>query len=453
MPEPVLQLGSDFATGRPVTIPVKLLERHCWIQGMTGARKTIIVTKILVQLMEQIPEAVFVLCDLGGDQYAFHRSRETALKVGKSFQFLSVNKDDDWDSLDPMAAITPLTDLSMAASYLQSIFGGDHGEGYGPGFFSRYSYVTILRLLMSFVAEGVYSPTLHDFAKRFAGGRGKLSDQSEAQLAAEMMLTYEQVQPSEWGHKRIDVREVFEKSGVTYGFFPTLMHPGARMLATTLVFSFVLEAMRRHYAGLPQRPVYLCIDEFPSIAGSKQWADLLTLCRKYSIHILILAQSGEQMKSRDRDLLPVLFDNTAVKIWLTPISLEDIDTLRALSKDRLKQRGTTQGFRAGVSSISLQEVFEPILESNDIRDAAYSGDQGYLIVNAWQGHVEPVRFRFTPDVSQSEYDRLATLPLPKRDPSVPLPQSGEDSAVADRQAMLDALWRAKQQQFRWEEEG
>jgi hypothetical protein len=34
-----------------------------------------------------------------------------------------------------------------------------------------------------------------------------------------------------------------------------------------------------------------------------------------------------------------------------------------------------------------------------------------------------------------------------------MPQGGVDATVADRQAMIDALWIAKQQQFRWEEEG
>ncbi len=253
---------------------------------MTGSHKTIIAAKIIGQLMMLDPKAAFVMCDLGGDLYAFNRVRQACIQLKKAFQFLSVNRDDDWDALDPMAAITPLNDLSVAVSYLHSILGGDHGEGYGAGFFGRYSYVSILRILTGFVAEGEYCPTLHDFARRFSKSKGKLSDQSEAQLAAEMMLTYDQVQPSEWGNKRIDVPEAVERGQVTYGSFPTLMHPGARMLATTLVFSFVLEAMRRHYAGLPVRPIYLVIDEFPSIAGSKQWADLLVLAQVLHTHHL-----------------------------------------------------------------------------------------------------------------------------------------------------------------------
>ncbi len=121
------------------------------------------------------------------------------------------------------------------------------------------------------------------------------------------------------------------------------------------------------------------------------------------------------MKSRDRDLLPVLFDNTAIKIWLTPISPDDIDALQSLSNDELKTRGSTKGFRSGVSSVSMHEVYEPQLEANDIRDAGFTGDQGFLILNSFQGHVEPTRFRFAFDVSRDEYDRLATTPLPKRE--------------------------------------
>lgn len=448
MAEPAVQLGTEITTGRSVTIPLKLFERHCWIQGMTGGWKTIMAVQILCHLIHLEPLAAFVMCDLGGDQFAFNRLRQVAQQLGKPFQFLSVNQNDDWDSLDPMAAITPLEDLSVAVSYLHSILGGDHGEGHGTGYFGRYSYVSILRILTGFVAEGVHSLTLHDFAKQFARTKGKLADQSEAQLAAEMMLTYEQVQPSEWGHKRIDVAVAIERGQVTYGFLPTLMHPGARMLATTLVFSFVLEAMRRHYAGLPVRPIYLCIDEFPSVAGSKQWADLLVLARKYGIRILVLTQTTEQLKSRDRDLLPVLFDNTAVKIWLTPTSLDDIETLRSLSKDQLKQRGATHGFRAGVSAVSMHEVYEPRLEANEIRDAAYQADQGYLIYNAFAGHVEPVRFRFTPDVPPDEYARLAATPLPQ----LQQPRSTTSAHDPDRdqrQTKIAQLWDAKLQQLTW----
>ena len=451
MTEPGILIGYDVATGRPVVIPLRLLERHLWIQGFTGSWKSILLALIVAEIMRLEPAAVIVMTDMGGDQFVFNRTRQGALQRAKPFQFLSVNREDDWDSLDPMAAITPIDDLSVAVSYLHTILGGDHGEGYGTGFFGRYSYVSILRILMGFVSEGAFSPTLHEFARRFASTKGKLSDQSEAQLAAEMMLTYEQVQPSEWGHKRIDVPQAVERGQVTYGFFPTLMHPGARMLATTLVFSFVLEAMRRHYAGLPMRPIYLCIDEFPAVAGSKQWADLLVLARKYGIRIIVLTQTTEQLKSRDRDLLPVLFDNTAIKAWLTPTSLDDIETLRSLSKDELKQRGATQGFRSGVSSVSMHEVFESKLEANDIRDAAYSAGQGYFIANAFQGHVEPVRFRFTPDVPLDEYLRLAHTPLPKRERPAKRPLGvGHDPGFVARQAKLTELLARKRQELLWE---
>jgi hypothetical protein len=451
MATPAINLGHAVATGRPVTIPLELFERHCWIQGMTGGRKTILATIIILQLMELELQASFVLCDLGGDTYAFNRIREACEKTTRPFQFLSLNREDDWDSLDPMAAITPLSDLSAGVAYLHSVLGGDQGEGYGTGFFGRYSYVSILRILTGFVAEGDLCPTLHDFARRFSKSKGKLSDQSEAQLAAEMMLTYDQVQPSEWGHKRILVPEAIERGQITYGFLPTLMHPGARMLATTLVFSFVLEAMRRHHAGLPIRPIYLVIDEFPAVAGSKQWADLLVLARKYSVRIVCLTQTSEQMKSRDRDLLPVLFDNTAIKIWQTPTSPDDIVALQALSRDELKTRGSTKGFRSGVSSVSMHEVYEPHLERNDILDAGFTGDQGFLILNAFRGHEEPTRFRFSFDVSRDEYQRLVTTPLPKREPPSNGGPGAADLAARDRRRnRLAELLDRKRRQLDWQ---
>lgn len=71
--EPRIELGHEVATGRPVTIGLRVIERHVWIQGMTGAMKTIISVKIAEQLMRLDPSAAFVFCDLGGDQYGCAR--------------------------------------------------------------------------------------------------------------------------------------------------------------------------------------------------------------------------------------------------------------------------------------------------------------------------------------------------------------------------------------------
>lgn len=453
MSGPTVYLGTDVATGRPVTVSAGLFERHAWIQAMTGGQKTILACKVTEQLMGLDPSAAFVFCDLGGDQYAFNRLRALAAQNGKPFQFTSINQEDDFDTLDPMEAITPLTNIPLASSYLHGIFSGDHGEGYGTSYYGRVSYVSVQRVVNSCVSEGIHSPTMFDFVKRFSAVKGKLSEVSEVQLAAEILSTHEQIQPSEWGHKRIDVRKAMETGQVTYGFLPTLMQPGARMLATTLVFSFILEAMRRHYNGETSRPLYLVIDEFPSVAHGKQWADLIVLARKYNVRIIVVTQTSEQLKSRDRDLYPVLFDNTAVKLWLTPTSVDDVETLRSLSKDQLKQRGSTLGLRGGVSSVSMSEVFEPRLEANEIKDAAHAADQGFLITNAFKGHVDPIRFRFTHDVSYDEYLRLSRLPLPRREPSPPTSSNGRFDADYDvRQAAINALLAAKLRQLDWETE-
>jgi hypothetical protein len=161
MAEPSIQLLTDVATGRPIIIPLELFERHVWCQGMTGARKTILAVMIIRQLMRLHPTAAFALADLGGDQCAFNQIREQAQQLNKPFQFLSVNQDDDWDSLDPMAAITPLGDLSVAVSYLHSILGGDHGEGYqlveldDPRiYFHQDHYGTLAAVCLYYIREG-----------------------------------------------------------------------------------------------------------------------------------------------------------------------------------------------------------------------------------------------------------------------------------------------------------
>lgn len=457
--EPKISLGVHAATGRPIEVPVSLLGRHAHIMGMTGASKSLSATSIACQLIQKVPGACVAVPDFGGDQYEFHRIRLAALGVGKRFRFLSTNPADDWDTFEPLRAVTPLTwaGIPRAASYCVSSLSLDHAEGFGKSYFSRMNYAVFVRTFTELVTEGFVTPTLRDLAERIshAARRTRLSDLSEAQLAAEQVLPYEQLSAASDPDRHIDVARCLEDGEVVYGFLPTLMEPPARMIGALLVWSFVLEAMRRSYAGLPPRQVFILIDEFASVAAAKAFADLLTLARKYHIALILLNQTSTQLVSRDRDLRPIVFDNTALKIWFTPLG-DDIDLLRGLSRDVTKPRGKTVSSRGLAGSVSLSEVYEPDLERNDVLGTAFTGLEAFVIANEFRGHQEPQRLRFVPEVSREEHARLSNTPLPKRQGPRPAWRPGgarsqpADPARAARVAALAATLAGKRRDENWQ---
>jgi hypothetical protein len=236
---------------------------------------------------------------------------------------------------------------------------------------------------------------------------------SEAQLAAESLVSYAQLEEAQDPDRRIVARRAIEEGETIYGFFPTLLEPPTRMIGALLVWSFVLDAMRRTYAGLPPKRVIILIEEFASVAAAKAFSDLLTLARKYHIALILLNQTSAQLMSRERDMRPVVLDNTALKVWFTPLG-DDIDLLRSLSRDVTKSRGKTTSSRGLSGSVSLGEVYEPMLERNDALDTTFRGLEAFVIANDFSGHREPIRMRFIPDVTREEHARLSNTPLPKR---------------------------------------
>jgi hypothetical protein len=133
--------------------------------------------------------------------------------------------------------------------------------------------------------------------------------------------------------------------------------------------------------------------------------------------LVLVNQSSSQLVSRDRDLRHTVFENTALRLYLTSLG-DDIDHLRDQSRDVPKDR-------RGVSlnqlsqTTQIREIFEPALERNDIIDASAMNGEAHLVLNSGEGHTEPIRVRFDPifftDVFTPEgYERLSITPLPAR---------------------------------------
>ena len=135
--------GARFAP--PVDVPLAVLSRHVWIMGMTGGNKTVVATSLARQLRMLVPDACLVVADFGGDPVMFHRIREATLAAKKRFRFLSTNPADDWDTFEPLQAVTPLTDVGIvkAASLLVSSLSLDYGDGFGKDYHTFDANATI----------------------------------------------------------------------------------------------------------------------------------------------------------------------------------------------------------------------------------------------------------------------------------------------------------------------
>jgi DNA helicase HerA-like ATPase len=436
MAEPMIKLGVTVPGNRPVELPLSILERHCWIQALSGAGKSLLASSLLVQLLSLASSACVVVADFGGDLYVFNRLSAACQLSSpqRVLRFLSTAADDDWHSFEPLQSVVPLTraGIPRAASYCVSSMSLDHAEGFGKAYYSKQNYAVFLRGFGEFVDEGVLYPTFSELCERIRGQaqRTRLSDIAEAHLSAEQLLGYPMLADDPAPNRRIDVARALEDAEVLYGFFPVLHEPPVRSLGAMLVWSLVFEAMRRTYAGLPPRRIYLVIDEFAAVSSAKAFADLLTLARKYGISLILISQSSSQLSSRDRELFPVIADNTAVKIWMTPTSPDDIEFLQSLSPDVLKEVGKSTSASNFTPSASVQKRWEPELSKNDSLATAFTGQEFFLIYNDWKGHHPPIRCRFIPEVTREEHARLSNTPLPKR--PQPQPRSSGGNAAPNK---------------------
>jgi hypothetical protein len=459
--DPMIRFGVEVKTGRPVAVPLSVFARNCWLQGQIGSGKSILQYSIARQIIEQDPTACVTFVDLGGDKFVFSGLREAASPT-RTFKFLSMAPEDAWNPLDMFLQFADITHatIPLVTGFLQTCWELDYGLGFGQSFFSRANAAQLRAILSDFVANGIVHPTLEQFALALAASAGnqKLRDTTEASFIAHSLMNYGQLLPTDIPELAINVQESLECGDLVYGFLPAMTDPGATIIASILAWSFIYAAMTRYMKGLPLKRLYLFVDEFPMLSGSRQFGLLFAMARKFGITVFAATQTSQQLRGNDQDLFPVLWDNCAVKIWLTPTDELDVRNLRTLSKDVVQELGTsTTSVKKFQASSSFSEVYEPMLLRNEILDCAFTGMEGFLILNDFVRHHEPIRFRFTPDWSLQDYQRLSTTPIPTRPtPSVP-PADGfvvrgqlpRDQDYDSRQAQLDVLLAKKRANEDW----
>lgn len=465
--DPMIRIGVEVKTGRPVEVPLSVIRRHLWIQGRTGAGKTLLLCYLLCQILRADREASAVVDDLGGDFFLFNKIHEAANDTNRPFKFLSMGPRDAWSPLDMFRPFTPLTPDVVAplVGFILTVFALEYGEGFPKSFWGRLNRSNIRRLVEKLLNEGIDRLTVEVLARALADTAKTINvrDISEAQLVADGLLGYAQLLPSDIPGEDIDPWEMLSNGGVAFGSLCAVADPGPVLIASILAWSFIFAAIQRHEEGLPRKQMYLAVDEFPLLAGSKQWAGLFTLARKFHITLIPLTQETSQTRDCIPPLFPILWGSCSCKIWLTPTDPFDIDMLRSLSKDVVQELGnSTTSVKRFQSSSSYSEVYQPKLLRNEILDAAGSGIggsgiEGFLMLDDQKGHHDPIHFRFVPDWTLEEYERLANTPLPTR--PTPIAARPTDYTVSDtppkdreydtRQAQLDALLQKKRDNEDW----
>ena len=467
-----IHIGTDIATGLPVWLPLALFCRHCHIRGMTGARKTVWMTYIMLQIISLGYPVLTV--DYGGDLFCFNAVRRLidSLKSKPPFRFLSTPHDDAWHCFEPLQACWPLSreKAVQIANYLMASLSLDYGEGWAKAYFSKINYAVFLREVVQFVERGVLTPALREFAEAVAAARKtNLRDEAEARLTLEQLLPYQQLSYVDDPDRRIEALAAIKESAVTYGFLPSLLEPPARAIGAMLLWSYVMAAMTLRQTGKPFKQVFVFIDEFAAVAAAKAFSDLLSLARKYKISLVLVNQSSSQLVSRDRDLRHLVFENTAVRLYLTSLG-DDIDVLRGCSLDVLKPGPGGMTIQGLSQTTQFREVFEPELTRNDVLMTSHLDGEGYLMYTS-RGHIEPIRVRFEPclfkDIFTPEaHSELSGIPIPKR--AEPLASDSDakqltarsergrlrppkDDESRRREEVLTRLLEAKKAAERWED--
>jgi len=186
----------------------------------------------------------------------------------------------------------------------------------------------------------------------------------------------------------------------------------ADLLASHLVARIRLAAMAR--GALPlnrQKPFFLYVDEFGSLARDENFSRLLSEARKYGLGLVLSAQYAAQLRDPD----------------------SRHDNLEAV----LGNAGTLICFRVGVEDARLLEpAFAPALSALDLAECP--NFEGYMRLHSDAGLVRPFSFRgVAPAAPKSEVERARLVAAARRRFGVSASEC--DRRIEARRAFIRAL--------------
>lgn len=454
--EPTFTLGTDVRTGLPVKIPRSLLHgSHMHTVGRTRCGKS---STTLLPLAVQSADPYTVngvtyrdsvlFIDQGGDQAMLHIIRAICLSQvpQRTFRFLSLDPDDDWDVLDPFQSLKPESrSVTAIVNLLIEAFSLDNGLMYGGSYFTAANLAALLKVCRQLVRPGLPPPTLQQVSEYLEKNRRKVKDADQVRMTIAFLTEFDQLKREKRADptREINMARLLDNGEVAYIFAPTLGNTtSARQFAGLALYSLVHAAMERAHQGLPMKRCLVFIDEFQELAG-RSFAALLAQAAKFGITFILSNQSTSQLDNRDNSLASIVFDNTAIKWYHTVSSKRDVEELQFLSGEHETDLHG-ESFTTLASGVSNQGMFRPRLDVNEILEVSGTFGQGFVFIDDGLGWKPPIRVQGHFATTKEVYERNSRLPLPKR-PKAPTPTPVLQRAMSDPElnAKLTSLLQQK----------
>ena len=429
--------------GDRVTLTRQQLKKgHTHVRGRTGSGKSqLVLLPIVLQLLEsyslryrdasgkerRVKERDTVcIFDNGGDRALFNAVREAALRLGRTFRYLSLDSEKSY-GFDPFQSVPASADrIIRLCNLLTEALNLEHGSIYGGAYFTQRNLAQLLAVAEKAVEEKAAgrNVSLGDIDRYVQQKQHQIKDAEQVRMIFRFLTRYEQLQPQSKDVNAIDFKRAIRDREVIYFFTPTLGEAvTARQIAGLGLYNAVnaaVELAEERDGSLRERPVphmHLIVDEFQELVG-RGFASLMAQARKFGCSMICANQSTEQLNNRDLSLADIVRDNTTTKIYFTCTGKADTEELQGYSKQARATLTTTRESSPAIANAgrtgggeSYSEYVTPLLTANAIIDTTATAREFFLVDQSGGGHREPIRTKADYVLTEAEYTEHLNTPL------------------------------------------
>lgn len=451
-----LWLGTSIINDYPILLHKEILHDHSWILGDSGSGKT---ARGLAPLVSQlirlnIPDNTkkniqghsIVIIDLKGDRSLFRGAQIEANKAGIPFKWFTNVPGFSTYVFNPFhqSFLEHLTINQQTDVILQSL-GLEHGEGYGLLHFSLAHRKVLFEALR--INPGVKSfrelqntlrkkDLLANLTKKDCEEAADLFILIDSLVHFEALnITPEDENGDQICKNGIDMSEIIAKPNVLYFFLPASIEVSSvRRLGKLALYSLLASAfLKQQHTGKPCR-VYLFIDEFQQIV-SENFELFLRQARSMGIALILANQTVSDLKTHEKDLIPIIQGNTRFKHIFASTDNNQIEALMKASGERFYYSGVWND--PDVEILGTEKRYSRMIDGdpavfydgqigivrssllrNDIIEASDDKDQSIVHISRSSGYTQfsgfPFRIFTNFHISEKEYGERMRHPWPQK---------------------------------------
>lgn len=462
-----LLVGFSLNGDYPVLIHEPIMREHAHVTGDSGSRKTSLALAPLIAQLIGRPKTSVVVLDLKGDQTLFEATRiaveeANAARAERRIQFQwFTNMQDRSTHVFNMFLQRHMRSAGphQKMEILLKSMGMEHGEGYGPSFFSSI-HRAMLGAILQDCPEADSFRKLHRYVTDVLPARFKDLRLSRDMIEQSMHLfnvigslasfdalnvTRDDGLPRVVLNRQIDMSNVVRRpTAVFFKMHSLVEEASVREIAKLAMFSLLTAATQR---GPSDHIVYLIIDEFQQII-SRDVEIILRQARSHGIPTILANQTLSDLKDNQVDLIPVVQGNTRFRQIFSASDVAHQKMLIEASGDALYHM-LSWGMNETLETIvakNNETVFNvrgeigPRLRRNDILAASSQEMQSLIQVtrdgglSQYGGFLFPMRSLY--HITADEYRRRELTPWPsaKDHPGTIVPplHSARDSGTPPR---------------------